>query len=59
MWLLDYVNIYDFLPVFPKIQGILCITRSCNTKVPTLSTIQKQAGNSDGFSNLVLYMKEF
>ena len=49
MWLLDYVNIFDFLPVFPKIQGILCITRRCNTEVPALATIQKQAGNSDGF----------
>ena len=59
MWLVDYVNIFDFLLVFPKIQGILCITRCWNTEVPALATIQKQAGNSDRFLHLVLCMKEF
>ena len=54
MWLLDYVNKFDFFPVFPKIQGILC-----NTEVPALATIHKQAGNSNGFLNLILCMKEF
>ena len=56
--LINCVNVFKSLQVFPKIQAILSITYCYNTEVPAVTAIPKQAGNSYGILDLIFYIKE-